>query len=172
MFTPEYVRAVRPISENVNDAKRLVPYIDECEKLYILPALGAKQYLAIDTAIANSIKETDPVPLTDDLKKLLDGGYYDGENQHCEGLKKAMGYLVYSRFVRNQNVNATAFAIVTKKSDFSENVDEKTIVRIANDAEKIGLEYLKQCVDYLNFGKKSNEKRIFKGKTKFKAIGD
>ena len=71
-----------------------------------------------------------------------------------------------------EDVNATAFAIVTKKSEFSENVDEKTIVRIANDAEKIGLEYLKQCVDYLNYGKQANEKRIFKGKTKFKAIGD
>lgn len=172
IITPTDIRAIRPIAENVNDIKRLVPYIDECEKLFVLPALGAKQYLAIETAITNSTKETNPAPLSDGIKNLLNGCYYDSDNQHCEGLKKAMGYLVYSRFVRNQNVNVTAFAIVSKNSEFSEKVDDKTIVRISNDAEKVGLEYLKQCVDFLNFGKEQSDKRIFKGRQKFKAIGD
>ena len=172
IITADDIRAIRPIAENVNDTKRLLPYIDECEKLFVLPALEAKQYLTIETAIANSIKETNPVALSDELKNLLNGCFYDSDNQHCEGLKKAMGYLVYSRFVRNQNINATAFGIVSKQGQFSEKVDEKTIVRIANDAEKVGLEYLKQCVDFLNFGKEQNDKRIFKGRRKFKAIGD
>lgn len=172
IITPENIRDVRPIAENVNDLKRLVPYIKECEKLYIIPALGAKKYMIIDTAIAESIKDPGPVPLTDALKNLMNGCFYDDDNMHCEGLNTAMGYLVYSRFVRNQNVNVTAFGIVTKNGDFSEKVDDKTIVRIANDAEKIGLEYLKQCVDFLNFGLNSEDKRRFSGKRKFKAIGD
>jgi hypothetical protein len=172
IIVPNDIRDVRPISENVNDTKRLVPFIEECEKLYVMPALGAKQYLTIETAITNSIKENDPVPLSDELKNLLNGCYYDSDNQHCEGLKKAMGYLAYSRIARNGSVNVTAFGLVQKTAQFSESLDEKTIVRIANDAEKIGLEYLKQCVDFLNFGKLQSDKRIFKGKTKFKAIGD
>ena len=177
IITPANIRAVRPIAENVNDEKRLVPYIDECEKLYLIPAFGAKAYKQLESDV---LQDNNGVPLTDntalgissDIDKLFDGCYYDNDNQHCEGLKKAMGYLVYSRFVRNQNINATAFGIVAKQGQFSETVDEKTIVRIANDAEKIGLEYLKQCVNYLNFGKQKEDKRIFKGKTKFKAIGD
>ena len=180
IITPADIRAVRPIAENVNDAKRLIPYIDECEKLYVLPALGAKLYKQIES---NVLRSSDGEPLTDnsgenllvgntELQLLFQGCYYNDDAQHCEGLIKAMGYLVYSRFVRNQNVNVTAFAVVTKKSEFSESVDDKTIVRIANDAEKIGLEYLKQCVDYLNFGKQREDKRIFKGRQNFKAIGD
>ena len=75
-----------------------------------------------------------------------------------------MGYLVYSRFIRNQNVNATAFGIVQKQGQFSDVVDEKTIVRTANDAEKIGLEYLRQVVDYINSNLPENKKKVFKTK--------
>lgn len=160
IITTEDIRAVRPIAENVNDIKRLVPYIDECEKLYLLKSVGAVQFKKIeDKSIAN-------------YSVLMDGGYYDNETKYFAGLRAAMGYLVYSRFVRNQNINATAFGIVAKQGQFSETIDEKTIVRIANDAEKIGLEYLKQCVDYLNFGKEKNTQTISVKRNKFRVIGD
>jgi len=171
IIQPQDIRAVRPIAENVNDEKRLVPYIEECETLYLITKLGAKQFLSIEKAIKDSQLET-PVPLPEAITSLMDGCYFDSDNQHCQGLKQAMGYLVYSRFVRNQNVNVTAFAVVAKSGQFSENVDEKTIIRISNDAEKIGLEYLKQCIDFLNFGKEKRDQRNFKPKCKFKAIGD
>lgn len=171
IIQPQDIRAVRPIAENVNDDKRLVPYIEECETLYLITKLGAKQFLSIEKAIKDSQLEV-PVALPENIANLMDGCYFDSDNQHCQGLKQAMGYLVYSRFVRNQNVNATAFGIVAKQGQFSENVDEKTIIRISNDAEKIGLEYLKQCIDFLNFGKEKRDQRNFKQKCKFKAIGD
>jgi hypothetical protein len=171
IITPQDIRAVRPIAENVNDDKRLIPYIEECETLYLIPKLGAKQFLSIEKAIKDS-KLAIPVPLPDNIGSLMDGCYFDSDNQHSQGLKQAMGYLVYSRFVRNQNVNVTAFAVVAKQGQYSENVDEKTIIRISNDAEKIGLEYLKQCIDFLNFGKDKRDQRNFKPKCKFKAIGD
>src|ERR1035437_4661376 len=104
IITPDSIRSVRPIAENVNDDKRLVPYIEECETLYLLPKLGAKQFLLIEKSIKDSLLST-PVPIPDAIVSLLDGCYYDDDNRHCEGLKTAMGYLVYSRFVRNQNVN-------------------------------------------------------------------
>ena len=69
-------------------------------------------------------------------------------------------------------MNATAFGIVVKQGQFSETVDEKTIVRTANDAEKIGLEYLRQVVDYINSNLPESEKKVFKTKSKFKIIGD
>ena len=160
IITTEDIRAIRPIAENVNDVKRLVPYIDECEKLYLLPSVGAVQFKKIeDKSIAN-------------YSVLMDGGYYDNDTKYFVGLRAAMGYLVYSRFVRNQNVNATAFGIVVKQGQFSETVDEKTIVRTANDAEKIGLEYLRQVVDYINSNLPESEKKVFNTKSKFKIIGD
>jgi hypothetical protein len=62
-----------------------------------------------------------------------------------------MGYLSYSRFVRNQNVNNTAFGLTVKRDGLSEPADDKTIVRLAHDAEKIGSEYLNNCIEYLKF---------------------
>ena len=156
---PEDIRAIRPIAENINDTKRLLPYIDECEELYLRKSIDVRLYLDIERDRSK-------------YNLLFDGGLYDNSCKSFPGLKKAMGYLVYSRFVRNQNVNVTAFAVVTKKSEFSDAVDEKTIVRIANDAEKIGLDYLKQCVDYLRFEHKVSNKTHAVVRSKFRAIGD
>lgn len=161
IFSPEAIRAVRPIAENVNDSKRLIPYIDECEKFFLMKAIGPAQYKLLDS---------DPKP--ENFETIMDGGFYDNNTKHFAGLRQAMGYLVYSRFVRNQNVNATAFGIVAKQGQFSDAVDEKTIVRIANDAEKIGLEYLRQCVDFLKFQKLISKNTTAVHRVKFKAIGD
>ena len=160
IITPEDIRRIRPIAENVNDQKRLVPYIEECEKLFLLPAIGAAVY-----------KQLDSQDKPENFDVLMDGGYYDNDTKYFCGLRQAMGYLVYSRFARNQNVNATAFGFTQKNSQFSDPVDDKTVVRIANDAEKVGLGYLKGCIEYLNFGKAHDERKTFTVKSKFKSIG-
>jgi len=157
---PEDIRKVRPIAENVNDTKRLVPYIEESETLFLIPAIGPAIYKILDS-------EDKP----DYYEQLMSGGYYDNDTKHFPGIREAMGYLVYSRFARNQNVNATAFGLVAKQGQFSEQIDYKEKIAIANDAEKIGLEYLRQCIDYLNFGKSESDKRNYKVKSKFKVIG-
>ena len=90
IITPADIRAVRPIADNVNDEKRLVPYIDECEKLFVLPALGAKIYKQIETDV---LRTTDVEPLTDNsgenllvgntgLQLLFHGCYYNDDMQH------------------------------------------------------------------------------------------
>ena len=156
--TSANIRKVRPIAENVNDDKRINPYIEEAEKLFVIRNIGPITYKAI---------ETDKTQFS----ILLDGGYYDNDTRYFSGLYEAIGYLAYSRFVRNQPVNSTAFGIVAKQGQFSEQVDSKTLISVANDAEKIGLQYLKECVDFLNFGKEIDQQRPFKGKRKFIAIG-
>jgi len=140
------IRAVRPIAENLNDAKRLTPYIGETESLYLLPMIGAKVYEELDTYV-NAV---DPVVnATFDL--LMSGGFYTYNDVRYQlaGLKTAMGYLVYSRFFANQNVNVTAFGIVQKSNDYSDPSDERTVVRVAKDAEGIGKRYLEECFEYL-----------------------
>jgi hypothetical protein len=153
------VRAVRPIAENLPEEKRLRPYIEEAETLWLLPALGAALYKHISEH-------------KDDYALLFSGGYYDGDNRCFSGLSAAMGYLSYSLFVRNQNVNITAFGITVKRGEFSEPADDKTIVRIANDAEKIGKEYLNRCVEYLKYtgALKCKTKQI--SHVKIQIIGD
>jgi hypothetical protein len=153
------IRAVRPIAENLIDEKRLAPYIDEADKLYLLPALGATLHKEIETD-----KTT--------YATLLAGGYYDADTRHFAGLTQATGYLAYARFVRNQNLNITPFGVVQKQTQYSNPVDEKTIIRVANEAEKIGLEYLHQCVEYLKNEGKIDKNQKIKTIKKFKTIGD
>lgn len=157
IITVNDIRSVRPIAENLNDSERLLPYIDECENLYLKKSIGNGTYNLIDKN-------------RQDYNLLFDGGDY-GDNKFFAGLKKAMGYLVYSRFIRNQNVNVTAFGIVAKQGQYSESIDERTIVRISNDTEKIGLEYLSECVEYLEFlGIVEGETKKI-SRTKYKVIG-
>ena len=42
------IRKVRPISENMIDEKRLKPYIEEAEKLFVIPKLSSRLYKDID----------------------------------------------------------------------------------------------------------------------------
>jgi hypothetical protein len=141
------IRAVRPIAENLDDTKRLNPYIAETENLYLLPMIGAKIYEELDTYVNAESPTANP---TYDL--LMNGGYYThaSERYQFAGLKMAMGYLVYCRFLKNQNLNVTAFGITRKTSEFSEASEERTVVRVANDAEAIGKRYLQECYEYLS----------------------
>ena len=154
----EDVRKARPIAENINDAKRLAPYIEEAETLWLKPIIGAKLYREI---------EADKPSFSD----LINGVLYDNDTKDFPGLGITMGYLSFSRFVRNQNVNITAFGVVIKRGDLSEPAEDKTIVRIANDAEKIGLEYLDQCIEYMRYKGYINRCNTVRRIRKFKPIG-
>jgi hypothetical protein len=47
------IRAVRPIDENIIDEKRLKPYLEEAETLYLLPVTGAAFYRDISELKCN-----------------------------------------------------------------------------------------------------------------------
>lgn len=135
---PENIRKVRPIADNINDEKRLLPYIEEVERLYLIPALTPEIYAEI-------IADRTP------FETLFCGGFYDNNKKFFSGLNDASGYLIYSRFVLNNQANVTAFGVQFKNGEFSERADEKTLIRISKDAEKIGLQFLDDCVEYLKF---------------------
>ncbi|MDR1544958.1 MAG: hypothetical protein LBS50_11275 [Prevotellaceae bacterium] len=172
--TAENIRNVRPIADNIDDTKRIEPYIREAETLDVLPALGAGLYKQFSEGVTNNEITTDSgnvITLTDeDFMRILEGCYFDRDRQHSEGLYSAIAYLAYSRFMKNNQLNVTAFGVVFKQGEFSEKADEKTIVRMSNEAHSIGMEYLSQVVNYLKFSNiicyKKNVKLI-----KFKAIG-
>lgn len=166
----EHIRQARPIADNIDDEKRLSPYMREVENLELIPAIGAENYRELDA----NFDEANPTH-----SHILHGGYYEcvsgcqcGTQIHA-GLIQAVSYLTYARFARNNKVNATAFGIVTKTTQFSEPIDERTLVRHTNEAEKIGREYLRQTVEYMKCSgliccNKGN--KLFK--RKFKSIGD
>lgn len=157
-ITADDIRECRAIANNIEDTKRIMPYVDEVEQIYVAPRLGAKVFKEISDYDGSG---------DDALTLLWTGGYYDDDKRIFAGLKKACCYLAYSRFVRNQNINVTAFGVVQKTGQFSEPTDGKIVLAMARDAESIGMDYLENCIKYLTFIKKiqceskSNYKRKF-----------
>lgn len=136
IITADDIRKYRPIAQNINATDRIDTYIVEVETLFLIPQLGAKLFKDIDTNKSN-------------YSLLIDGGYYNNDESHFAGLLAAVSYLAYARFILNQPFNVTALGNVFKNSEFSEKADMATTARMSNQAEKIGLEYLRQCVEYL-----------------------
>jgi hypothetical protein len=163
------LRKVRTVSENLQDEKRIAPYIRETEQLDVMPAIGALLYKQFsDAEFAENIKNDGEAVITtnsgkqitlteSEWNKILEGDYYTSDNgscsreelKHSAGLLSAIAHLAYARMLPNQPLNVTAFGVVKKTTNLSEPVDETTLFRAANEARKIGLEYLRQSVDHL-----------------------
>lgn len=158
------IKNIRHIADNVNDEKRLYPYMVETENIWIIPAIGIELCQEIEKDKCK-------------YSELLNGGVYDKTNcetgkGYFEGLKQAVAYLAYSRFVRNHDVFVTASGIKQKMGEYSEPASEASIKRIANESEKIGKQYLNNCIDYLKakgYIDSCCSKR--KNTSKFKVIG-
>ncbi len=159
------IRKYRPIAENIDDAARLDPYIKEAETLRIVDVLGADLYKWLNTtdfSKGESFDYTTPsgkiVTITQKQHdEIINGGYYESScgcgGGYSSGLGAAISYIAYARFIINNPINITAFGVKIKNTSFSENVDDKVLIRSSNDARKIGEAYLAKCVEQLkSFG--------------------
>lgn len=158
IIKPNDIREVRPIANNIVDVLRLEPYISDAETLDVMPALTPLLYKQFES-IGNSI-ETDTVDINDNYghvvtltkeqyNSIFIPTFYKEDKCYSQGLVDGIGYLAYSRFVKNNAVNVTAFGVVFKKTANSEPVDEATLFRMANEAKKIGAEYINQTLGYI-----------------------
>lgn len=177
IINSDHIRVARSMAVNI-DEKRIDTFIREVETLWVIPALSPLVYKKIEESV---LMDNESHPITDndnnlltfthlgDYDTLLVGGYYNENQSYFAGLIQAVSYLAYSRFIKQHPINVTAFGLVGKKSEFSEPVNDAIILKASKDAEKIGLEYLNQCVEYLKF---TGEIGVRKPKKlKFKAIG-
>ncbi len=161
----EYIRRYRPLARNIAD-DRVAVYIAEAEKLDILPAIGAELYQRF-ASIGTIAVDDSGAPLLDDAgtpicalregelptteHKLLNGGYYtdaEGCLRHFEGLRTALAYLAYGRFVRNHAASVTPYGVVTKLGEDSTPADARTVASVASDATRIGQEHLAAALRY------------------------
>lgn len=154
------IKGVRPISENVDFVRSMIPYTNETETEWLIPKFGYPLYKDIIDNINN-------------YEILLHGGSYNDDTEYFEGLYSAIGYLAYSRFVLNHNISVTQLGVLTNvDNQFERNASESQIKRISNDAKEIGLKHLAHCVDYLIFVGKITECRTkVKSKSNIKVIG-
>lgn len=187
----EDIREIRQIAKNITD-ERIEIYIREAESLDVIPYIGADFYQKLsdlgDIVLSDTgqyLKDHDDCNIAvgneEDLPinewKFLNGGYYrtcNGELKHFEGVRKALCYYAYARFVLMHPVQVTPFGVVTKTGDESTSSDLRTVTAIAAEARKIADEYLRQCLDFWNEVKSAKDFTLgtAKRRKKFVAIGD
>lgn len=192
LITIDTIRAYRPIAENI-DAERVNVYIDEAERLDILPAIGGELFKMLRNLGVITIDEDGGKLLDDngtpivtmeegelpaDVHFLLDGGYWDkgagcGGVVRFEGVRAAEAYFAYARLVRNNSYSVTRFGVVVKEADDSSPASGAAIAAIAGDARKIGEEYLRGTVAWWNATHAAAGDKITPARRrKFVAIGD
>lgn len=157
IITPAHIRMRRALSASIPDIN-VVSFIEEAENLYVRNTLTPALYKAIEDSVIRDdfnrpYTDEDEVVTTEDgqYDLLLAGGYYDEGTKHFSGLIAAVAYLAYSRLVMQHGVNATSFGMTQNTSEYSQSVDFRTRKDVSNKAEKTGLLYLSQCVEYLKF---------------------
>ncbi|GAH63928.1 unnamed protein product, partial [marine sediment metagenome] len=137
----------RDISKNI-DPERLEVYVRESQVKEMRSFLGASLYLALIndyTAVGDTFSEQ----RFTDLWFGADWSY-QGNTRRFYGLKPAIIYYAYARFVRNQQMNVTRYGV---KHLTDENSEDETVQQVrtkVNDANSYGLLYQADAELYLN----------------------
>lgn len=140
LITPTDVLALTRNSSASLNSKDVETYIDEAERLNIIPAIGADLYLRLlnDTGdkSANSL--------------LLYGGVYEGSQPIIiAGIRKALAYYVYGRIVKSGGQSVTRYGFVEKRDEYSAQVEYRERLNSANDATLVADSYMKEALNYI-----------------------
>lgn len=154
---------VRPISKHLED-NRILPYIDEVEHRIIKPRIGDDLYIDL----LDWINSIDKSIFPNEYEMLMNGGIYDSiicgksEKRTFKGLIDAINYYVYSKILKNNDINVTRFGNVLKEDDYSSKIELNIRLTAEKDALQVADGYLSECIDFLN---------VTKNITKFKRTG-
>ena len=166
LITPEEVgKYGRPISVKTDEDK-LTAYIIEAEQMNVKPVLGDELFLSI-------------LEKGDDDEKfclLLSVGTYSSEGKlySFAGLKAALSYYVFAKYLMVGDFNATRFGITMKEDSYSAHISSAERSNAYSDTLEVANCYLQDCVSYcvrtgLMKGSPGNQKAT--GAVKIRKIG-
>lgn len=104
-------------------------YIEEAQLLDIKVWLDDSFLLSLATARASNA-------LTQDQKNALYGCEYtyNGQTYFHEGIKVALAYYAYARFLNNGGLVLTPFGLVNKEDDYSRPAENAEVSRLKKEA--------------------------------------
>lgn len=145
LITINQIRAVKSISLNTNEVAQLTPQILEAQDFDLRPILGDEFYFAL-------IEDFEASPSLEVYADLFNGCTYtfDGKQYTHEGIKAFLIYSTYARYTANSSVIATATGFVHKNNQYSEQVSEKTISRLVEQARSGAQVHLDRITLYLD----------------------
>lgn len=144
LITLDDIRTIKQISQNINAVDRIQPFIQEAQMFDVKGKLGSLFYHDMIKNITDS-----------KYQDLLNGTTYSDNSSpaneyHFSGLKPAIAYYTYARYILNGQVSATNFSVVRKTNEFSDPVDEKTLVRLSTQARNAADALMDDCISFLD----------------------
>jgi hypothetical protein len=160
------IQAMKPVSSNANEAKKIDPFILEAQQFDLKELLGSALYL-------DFLKDFSASPALQKYSDLFYGSEFEcgGIAYKHEGLKSVFVYLSYARYVLNSNIEATAFGTVHKKEEYSEHVDDSTVRKLYDQSYSGALAYWSDVERFLDSKKYDLWKCKSSGKIKKVRIG-
>lgn len=159
----EVFELTRKMSAHI-DKDKIDSFIREAENMDLKPVMGDSLLYAV---------RREPTAFT----ALLNGGMYksaSGDIKTFEGLKSALAYFTFARFVRNGDGNVTRVGFTVKDNEHSTRASDVEKGRTYNDTRAIAERYLRECMDFVKVDEKCQsccgERRRKEGK--YKVLGD
>lgn len=144
LITRNDLKPFRKISLNTSWDK-LGPYILEAQELDLKPILGQELYYDL-------IEDFNASPSLSKYYYLYHGSTYtcgDTKVTH-NGLIPVLAYFAYSRYVEDAGITDTPSGLKQKNNDYSENISEKTVGRVSDQARSSGAAYMNEVIAFLN----------------------
>ena len=167
----EEVKAyTRPMSVHI-DSHDLDVYINECEQLHIIPAIG---YEVFKTIVEERTLPEEAIS----LDVIVNGGEWVEEKgcgkkvlNYCQGLKAALSYFVYARCLKADGSMVARTGLVRHNDSYASQVDRREKISQYNEVMDVAECYLSSCMRYLNYAKKDKVKDVRSTRCRIKAIG-
>ena len=160
----DFLSLARQASKHL-DEKEVMRYVEECEDMYIIQAIGLDKF---NDLTKSSVSSEDLI--------LLSGGTFknaNGENEKCFGLKKALAYFVYAKMSMSDGSIITRSGNIQHNDSHAERKEQKEKVNRYDDVMNVAEEYLNSCLKYLKTLSGYEEtKRVKQTRLRIKAVGD
>lgn len=172
----EFKQLARPVSVHIDESE-VTQYIDECEDIYIIPAIGYGNYKA-------AISETAWDATFDDTFKpdiVINGGEWQDEQiecgqtssvlRYCKGLKVTLAYYVYAKMQKADGAIISRAGYMRHNDTYASHAND--INNQYNEVMNIADSYMSGCLQYL---KKHTIDKVINPlrntRARIKAIGD
>lgn len=123
------------------DVDEVEKFIDECEQLFIVPAIGADLFLEL-------IGES----LTENQSLLLEGGQYvckSKKKRIFKGIRHALAYFVYAKMAKNDGAMLGRSGFLQHQDEHASRMDDKNRVNRYNDLMNVAETYLSGALEFL-----------------------
>lgn len=123
------------------DAEEVETFIEECEQLFIIPAVGSDMFLKL---VGDSLDENQSL--------LLEGGEYVDKVQKkhvFKGIRYALAYYVYAKMAKNDGAMISRSGFMQHNDEYAARLDDKNRVNKYNDLMNVAESYLSGALEFL-----------------------